>query len=832
MGLLYRISWVLGFTLLLSCSEQEGGLTVQTAETEDDTSSSERSPDDNCQTDSQFMANEAWPRVFSQCTACHNSGGLAGQSDLILINNSAEFETNFASLKEFEAISPSLLLAKAMTNGVTHGGGRLINQGDSHYDTFNRLLTRFANPIEQCDESPDTTTGSSNLDARTLIGQLALTSPAQTYRQLALLLSAHLPSDTQLASITEQNLKTSVRDLMQGQYFDAFIREAANDQLLTLKWANSRTSGLSALNGEYFYPFVNSRISALETLLENAAEADKDTAAQAVWDAITQTNLALAQEPLRLINHVINQEHPYSEVLSANYILVNPYSNDVFNTGLAFADPMDSEDWQAAQINSGYRNGNDLPHAGILTSPMFLARYPSTETNRNRARARWTYYFFLGLNIEGLATRPMNSDSLMDVDNPTLNNPDCAVCHEIMDPVAGAFQNWGNDGQFRDQCGWFPDSNHVEGGEWLCDQDALPWVGYKEFFDPYEVGDLWYRDMRAVGFNGTTLPSTEKNHSLRWLANELINDDRFAMGTVKFWFKGVFGREAFITPTDNGQSQFQSLLAAYEIDQLYLHEFSTAFANGNAGTASHGAFNLKDLLVDMLTSPLFRAQQTLTTINADDQAALANIGQGRLLTPEQLNRKLYALLGKHWSHVWDDTRNQLTEDFYGFYGGIDSDGVTDRNTQLNTLMATVIERLSSEMVCRVVIDEFELQSSARLLFASISLTDTPETQAGIDKIKLTIAALIRRLWGEGQDSVAEVQAAYDLFVNLRNERLENNATVYFNTSAEQESTDEHDEFCILDWDNENALRSDDNQVARSWMGLLIYLLSDYQVLYM
>ena len=28
------------------------------------------------------------------------------------------------------------------------------------------------------------------------------------------------------------------------------------------------------------------------------------------------------------------------------------------------------------------------PHAGILTMPAFLQRYPSTETNRNRARAR------------------------------------------------------------------------------------------------------------------------------------------------------------------------------------------------------------------------------------------------------------------------------------------------------------------------------------------------------------------------------------------------------------------------------------------------------------
>ena len=29
--------------------------------------------------------------------------------------------------------------------------------------------------------------------------------------------------------------------------------------------------------------------------------------------------------------------------------------------------------------------------AGLLNTPAFLARYPTTPTNRNRARARWTF---------------------------------------------------------------------------------------------------------------------------------------------------------------------------------------------------------------------------------------------------------------------------------------------------------------------------------------------------------------------------------------------------------------------------------------------------------
>ena len=31
-----------------------------------------------------------------------------------------------------------------------------------------------------------------------------------------------------------------------------------------------------------------------------------------------------------------------------------------------------------------------------------------------------------------------------------MHNPACTVCHELLDPVAGAFQNYGNDGKYRD----------------------------------------------------------------------------------------------------------------------------------------------------------------------------------------------------------------------------------------------------------------------------------------------------------------------------------------------------------------------------------------------
>ena len=95
----------------------------------------------------------------------------------------------------------------------------------------------------------------------------------------------------------------------------------------------------------------------------------------------------------------------------------------------------------------------DYPHAGILNTNAFLKRYPSTATNRNRARSRWTYYHFLGLDIEKSASRTTDPVALADTNNPTMNNPACTVCHSVLDPVAGAFQNYGDEGYYKDKWG-------------------------------------------------------------------------------------------------------------------------------------------------------------------------------------------------------------------------------------------------------------------------------------------------------------------------------------------------------------------------------------------
>ena len=53
------------------------------------------------------------------------------------------------------------------------------------------------------------------------------------------------------------------------------------------------------------------------------------------------------------------------------------------------------------------------------------------------------------MDVEKSASRTTDPEALADTDNPTLGNAACTVCHAALDPVAGAFQNYSDIGNYR-----------------------------------------------------------------------------------------------------------------------------------------------------------------------------------------------------------------------------------------------------------------------------------------------------------------------------------------------------------------------------------------------
>ena len=505
-------------------------------------------------------------------------------------------------------------------------------------------------------------------------------------------------------------------------------------------------------------------------------------------------------------------------------------------------------------------NAGDLwtvyPHAGLLNTTVFLRRYPTTATNRNRARARWTYYHFLGLDVEKSASRTTDPVALADTHNPTMHNLACTVCHSVLDPVAGAFQNYGDVGFYRDQWGgldaldgfykknhprqgsdfeitvrsfaerqtvsitawlqagtetiriepffdpprsessniwWNPGIDHVtvrgiegevvayvepvrlvkeldlcghirshhEAGEFFIshfctntfpveipstgyyDIEVSVWVASDNAGDQrrmlsvevggYMEGDTWYRDMRLPGFAGGAAPHPDT--SLQWLAQQIVADERFAEATVKFWWPSIMGSEIAQPPEDATDTDFVGRLLAANAQGAELEWLANGFRDGFDGGL---AYNLKDLLLEIVLSKWFRADAR-TDSDPVRRVALHNAGARRLLTPEELARKTAAITGVQWGrHIRTNCRpecnrvpNALTSDYRLLYGGIDSDGITERARDITSVMAGVAKRHATEVSRSVVLREvYLLPDAERRLFAGIDPYVTPVSEFG------------------------------------------------------------------------------------------------------
>ena len=562
--------------------------------------------------------------------------------------------------------------------------------------------------------------------------------------------------------------------------------------------------------------------------------------------------------PLELIAYVVKNDRPYTEILTAEYIMANPWAAAAYGASTQFSDPDDIHEFKPSRIVSYYRHGDgfeierdrlignrvinpgslitDYPHAGILNTTVFLLRYPTTATNRNRARSRWTYYHFLGVDVEKSASRTTDPVALADTNNPTMHNPNCTVCHRVLDPVAGAFQNYDDVGHYKSNWGGmdsldefykyvpsgrrdipvsqrsreegttflgavrlFADSDnelglknlrtfegdrklHLELGDvvvrtlngdvvdryqtrdeaaeeacgrpikegyvlWDCGEMlVLPldvptdgdysveievWVreeGEKaatlQVWMPgpfYRKGDTWYHDMRMPGFAGATAPNPD--NSVQWLAQQIVADERFAEATVKFWWPAIMGSEVAGPPEDPSDTDFKGQLLAFNAQDAEVKRLADGFRDGFRG--SPFTHNLKDLLVEITLSKWFRGD-AVTDADPVRRVALRHAGAKRLLTPEELARKTAALTGVQWGRKISrgprDGRwpSELTDQYRLLYGGIDSDGVTERARDITSVMAGVAKRHAAEVSCAVVIRELYLLPDAkRRLFGSV-----------------------------------------------------------------------------------------------------------------
>lgn len=609
-----------------------------------------------------------------------------------------------------------------------------------------------------------------------------LMPPKETLRKAALSLTGRLPSSSEYQLVEDQGeagLAAAFDSLMQDDAFYERLIEVYNDILLTDKYLPG-ASGLQLLDGNdypnrYWYNDVG-----FDTTWGTDERRFRD-------DLMNQTNDTMARESLNLIRYVVEHNRPFTEILTANYLIVNDYS--AIAMGIE-PPPASKEEAMQRNWNSALREAQVgvVPHAGILTTTTFLNRFPTTNTNRNRHRSRMVFDIFLDTDILAIeGSRPEDAVDLVSA-NPTLDNPSCYSCHNVMDPVASSFQNWDARGRYR------PDVN-------------------------------WYSDMEQRGFNGAIMPlRNNDDRSLQWLVAEMVQDPRFAKATVRTLFHGLTGQKPLILPpSDDANAQ-----ALYQAQRNMLSKIEQALIDNN--------YNLKVAVKAVLMTPYFRANAL-----SDQQDTLnQSVGSARLLTPEMLNRKILSTTGIPWRRIYSSNDRLLDNTMRQLYGGIDSDNVTQRITQVNGMMAAVQQRMANKVACDSLSIDFLKPREERLLYPFVARDTAPEDIDGypvpsdVTAIKRNIQHLHWNLLGEDLAlDDTEIQATYDLFYSVWKEGqtlVDQNYDAYrqlpgaCRRSRVPENNDEY--LPVLD-----RFDDDSRYTMRAWIAVVTYLLSDYRFVY-
>jgi len=723
--------------------------------------------------------NEVWAKVGETiCLRCHTEWGDASESEFRLVAP--------RSLLDREAISinaaafwkmalrldagESWLLAKA-SGRIGHGGGEAVVAGSSQW----RALERFVRRTQADGVMPAEVAVFETVDStEQFFRGVEMISDTQLLRRMTLSLAGRLPTSSELADVANRGSE-AVDDVLdrvmtETAFYDR-LKEAFNDILLTTGIEDNAETILS------YDHFEKTRLwYQRHELGDIAPEMQERTR----WELARVYRQALLREPYELIAHIVRNDKPFTEIITADYIMVSPYTARGYGiyeeVKDRFNNPDDPFEYIPAKLKAlTRRNGQTqesptglYPHAGLLSTFHYLRRYPSTETNRNRLRARMIYQHWLGVDVMSLSPRSTDAtavDAAYAI--PTMQASDCVVCHRIVDPVAGLFQDYDFEG-------------HI---------------------GPRKEG--WYQDMFGAGFEQEAMPTEERWRATQWLGERLVADPRFAIAMVEHVYYILFGRKVMVPPVDVDDHHFAQRRCAYRAQRILIESTANRFKQSD--------YNLKSVFRSLIRSDFYRAAGLDSLAEHPERLAeLDDIGTVRLLSPEQLERKIAAVFGKPWG--------RLNESLAILYGGIDSIAVTERNTDPSGAMGAVQRMMANDVACEHVASDFRRDPTQRKLFPAIELDVVPGTEEGERTIRAAIVYLHERLLGQEDvlDSV-RVDQTYRLFEGIIDE-------------AQQTPGLERREsyFC----GGRDEYRSDDPHFTlRAWRAVVTYLLRQQEFLY-
>ena len=397
-------------------------------------------------------------------------------------------------------------------------------------------------------------------------------------------------------------------------------------------------------------------------------------------------NDSIVQAPLRLIEHVVMDDRPYSEIVTADYTV----ADDAVATVWGMPYDVSGPEWQETHYN------DERPQAGILSDSFLFTRHSTTFSNKSRGRANLISNALLCFDF---LSSEIPVDAGIDLADPEAvadavrNNEACLTCHRTLDPLAAHF------------AGFYP--IYVP-----SDLEKYPFGSYKPAFtEAFSAAE--------PGYFGQ--PSSD----LVSLGRSLAGDPRFTRCAAKRFYSFL----AQVPLQDVPDALSAKLERGFIDSGLNAKALAKAVVMSDAFRAAYSD--------DDATA------QTLVGLRKARPSQLA--GTIEALTGYRWRTRLPIELGTGAGKVGDV--DLMDDAFFGFKvlaGGIDGNSVTRPSYTASATVALSLEALAARAADYVVAVDFarDKASERRLLTLVERGTDDEPT------IRAQLALLELRMFGE------------------------------------------------------------------------------------
>lgn len=426
---------------------------------------------------------------------------------------------------------------------------------------------------------------------------------------------------------------------------------------------------------------------------------------------------SVMQTPLRLAEHVVVQDRPYTELVTADYWVGDDVAATVYGVPYDQGGPQ----WQELPLT------DDRPAAGVLSDTAFYVRHASAGDNYNRGRANAISRALLCMDFLVQDIDVSGGIDLSDpeaVANAVVENEACAACHDPLDPLASHLFGFPNE---LDVVQYFDDVEEAGG---------TPAYPLPQIYQPQQEGRWEGTNERPPAYFGV------ETEDLADLGQQIAADPRFTQCAARRFY-AYFNQVRLEDAPSDRVAELQAVL-------------------------EDSGFDAKALVREVVLGDDFRASHSV-----DETVAETLVGYKKA-RPFQLDLMLEDLTGFRWEldvgllgqelgePLGEGTISLARNSLVGFSvlaGAGDSLFVTEASNTVNATTSLVLRTLAAEAASFVVERELALEPGQRRLLTALG--DDPSDEVAV---RAQLAELMLRLFGQHvEPESAEVDEVHAVF---------------------------------------------------------------------